>query len=171
MLNDNNMGAKLLGLSICLTFTGFVLCIPSLFWASSDLPCKILANFCGSQYLIPSLWCTFQNINWVLLFKTGKIFPKLVHNLAGWFFCFKPTNFRCIHCVLPEYPIPPPSRIIYVDKNGNGHLYRWHRHCTFTHLMSFYPGAPLSTVVWMPGWNCLLLNISLCWMCCFLGLL
>ena len=107
MLNDNNMGAKLLGLSIFLTFTGFVLCIPSLFWASSDLPCKILANFCGSQYLIPSLWCTFQNINWVLLFKTGKIFPKLVHNLAGWFFCFKPSNFRCIPCVLPEYPIPP----------------------------------------------------------------
>ena len=52
----------------------------------------------------------------------------------------------------------PHPRIIYVDKNGNGHLYRWHRHCTFTHLMSFYPGAPLSTVVWMPGWNCLLVR-------------
>ena len=45
---------------------------------------KFMQNF-ASQYLIPQQ-CTFPNINWVLLFKTGKIFRKLVQNLAGWFF-------------------------------------------------------------------------------------
>ena len=37
---------------------------------------KFMQNF-ASQYLIPQQ-CTSPNINWVLLFKTGKIFPRLV---------------------------------------------------------------------------------------------
>ena len=133
-LNDNYMGAKLLGPSICALPSRALSCVfLSLFKAASDLPCKIPAKFCGSQYLIPLLWCTFPNINWVLLFKTGKIFPKLVRNLAGWFFYFKPWAKTLLHSLCPPWiaNIPPGRHLpkSYVDKNCKCQLYSWSRHC------------------------------------------